>query len=548
MTTPGSILAGRYVLERVLGGGGMGCVWIARHTTLNRLVAVKLMTPEAHASGLLRARFEREAKACAQLRSPHVVQVFDYGVEDDVPYLVMELLEGDDLGALQRLRSTWPLAEVASLVAQAARGLSEAHELGIIHRDIKLSNLFVARLHGGAVLKILDFGIAKVFESNGPKMTGIDVQLGTPSYMSPEQVVGKPIDHRVDLWALAVAAFRLLTGKPCFPGESPLDVAQSIVAGQRRHVHDLVEGLPHAVEAFFARAFAADVAERFQSAAELSSALSRLSEENPGVSGRPHVEGSAGASGSPAPDREREPTAQSVHRFQPPAEASSTGRRLIPTQVPTQALSAVARPVVAAGLDSTTPVPQTPSPFAFTPWDGSSRAPHPTHEATPSVWQPGPSITPASGMSEPLTLRMGAPRKRSLAVALTALGVLGAVSLGLFVARAGMWRSHTQLSETGVSSRGEPGGAPRSGAVAVGGVEPGPAAGSAGPSASPGVTSGRAAVEQPAAPSAVASASSPSAPSALPVASAPPRGLRPHARATTPTLPGPRRDVLDTAQ
>jgi hypothetical protein len=307
---PGRVLAGRYRLEHLLGEGGMGQVWVARHTNLSRMVAVKLMTPEAHASPLMRARFEREARACGQLRSPHVVQVFDYGVEDDIPYLVMELLEGEDLSSLRETKKLWPLAEVAGLIAQASEGLTEAHELGIVHRDIKLSNLFIARVGGQSVLKILDFGIAKTFEHEGPQMTGTNVQMGSPNYMSPEQVMSKAVDGRSDLWALGVVAYRLLTGEPPFRGEASILVAQKIVLGQRLPATKVVDGLPRDIDAFFDRALALLPADRFQTAGELAAALSALSREHPGAIAREKVaarggvreeatahEGTAGAAG-----------------------------------------------------------------------------------------------------------------------------------------------------------------------------------------------------------------------------------------------------------
>src|SRR5687767_9783085 len=136
----GKLLAERYRLESLLAEGGMGQVWVARHLSLDVQVAVKIMLATALNNDALRARFAREAKACAQLKSPHVVQVFDYGVADEMPFLVMELLDGEDLTSILSKRKVLPIGEAAGLVMQAAKGLAVAHASGIVHRDVKPSN------------------------------------------------------------------------------------------------------------------------------------------------------------------------------------------------------------------------------------------------------------------------------------------------------------------------------------------------------------------------------------------------------------------------
>ncbi len=273
MLEPGIVLAGRYRLDRRLAVGAMGEVWIATHTRLDKLVAVKLMTAEAHASEVLRARFEREARVCAQIRSPHVVQVHDYGIDLEVPWLVMDLLEGEDLHAWRQRRPVFPLAEVASIVAQAAQGLAAAHAIGVIHRDIKPSNLFMTRGAGGTVLKILDFGVAKAFAESAHQVTRTDVVLGSPRYMSPEQIEGGDVDARSDLWSLAVLAFLLLTGKAPFQGDVGVPVAERILLGERLRVSQAARALPAALEGFFDRALSAAPDARYQSAEELAAAL-----------------------------------------------------------------------------------------------------------------------------------------------------------------------------------------------------------------------------------------------------------------------------------
>jgi serine/threonine-protein kinase len=282
MTLAGRVLAGRYRLERPLAEGGMGEVWVAHHETLDIPVAVKVMATAALAREGLRARFEREAKATAQLRTPHVVQVFDYGVDDETPFLVMELLDGEDFGALGRERAPFSLAETADLIGQAARGLQAAHQAGIIHRDIKPSNLFLARVaRGQSLVKVLDFGIAKTFVDGGPKFTKTNVVLGSPSYMSPEQVLARPVDARTDIWSLGVVTFLMLSGELPFKGATALDVGDKIVKGARPRFTDVAAGMPAALDAMFDRALATAPTGRHATVADFADELARIAKEHP---------------------------------------------------------------------------------------------------------------------------------------------------------------------------------------------------------------------------------------------------------------------------
>ena len=186
-------------LVRPLGAGGMGHVWVARHEALGIDVAVKLLAPEAAPSERMRRRFEREAALLAKVRSPHVVAVLDAGAHDSLgPFLVMELLDGHDLAKELEARGRLPLAEVVDLVTQAATGLAKAHERGLVHRDVKLENLVLAKDGARTVLKVVDFGVA-LDEDEGERLTGLGVAIGTRSTMSPEQAAGGPIDARSDL-------------------------------------------------------------------------------------------------------------------------------------------------------------------------------------------------------------------------------------------------------------------------------------------------------------------------------------------------------------
>jgi serine/threonine protein kinase len=264
------VLAGRYQLRRHLADGSMGSIWVAQHLTLGVPVAVKLMNVTT-ARADMHARFEREAKALALLRNPHVIQIIDYGTEDGAPFIVMELLDGADLLTVIDASPPWSAAEVAELVQQVAMGLGAAHEAGLIHRDVKPRNIYLAKSRGGVVAKLVDFGIAKSM-TNESEITGTGVVLGSPMYMSPEQIRAYPLDGGVDIWALAVVAFRLLTGAPPFTGDDGLEITSRILAGTRKRI---APPAPKALELerFFERAFAKDRDTRFATAEELANAL-----------------------------------------------------------------------------------------------------------------------------------------------------------------------------------------------------------------------------------------------------------------------------------
>ncbi|EYF05366.1 Hypothetical protein CAP_3283 [Chondromyces apiculatus DSM 436] len=256
----------------------MGTVWGARHVTLGSPVALKFMSKALVEDSLALTRFSREAEAAARIRSPHVVQVLDHGVERGTPYIIMEWLEGEDLGTRLRRERRLPMDQLALLAAQAARALGAAHEVGVIHRDLKPGNIFLSRSHGGEeVVKLLDFGVAKVMSPVAhatTEATATGMMVGTPDYMSPEQVrSSKEIDHRTDLWALGVILYLALTGHKPFKGGSLGEVILRICTAPLVPPSQLVPGLSPAVDLFFARACARDLTERFQSAAELSASF-----------------------------------------------------------------------------------------------------------------------------------------------------------------------------------------------------------------------------------------------------------------------------------
>ena len=263
-------------LERPLGSGGMGSVWVAEHTTLRTRVVVKLMRPELAGDPETLQRFSREAAAAANVKSPHVVSVLDHGVAPDgSPFITMELLEGEDLAA-RLARGPMPPDEAAVVVAQTCKALARAHERGIVHRDVKPQNIFLCSSFGETFVKVLDFGIAK---AGGDLQAGLDTTstgavMGTPFYMSPEQALGqKAIDFRTDLWAIGVVGFELLTGRKPFVGDTVGAVAVAICSKPLPMPSAVRPALGGAVDAWFARACAREPPARFASAKELSDAF-----------------------------------------------------------------------------------------------------------------------------------------------------------------------------------------------------------------------------------------------------------------------------------
>ncbi len=267
----GQLLAGKYRLLQLLGEGGMGCVWAAEDTQLGREVAVKVLSSGAR-EAVAQKRFMREARTAAQLHSPNVAQVFDFGVHLAHPFIVMERLHGEDLeqrGARGRLDS----GAVAALMRGAGAALTEAHDNDIIHRDIKPANLFFAQVAGQEVVKVLDFGIAARGRDSG-RLTAEGSIIGTPLYMSPEQSQGQPVDRRSDLWSLAVVAYEALTGEHPFVAGTDWESLAAIAKRPVKPPTTIVDGLPPTLDDFFQKALRRAPAERFQSADHLARAFS----------------------------------------------------------------------------------------------------------------------------------------------------------------------------------------------------------------------------------------------------------------------------------
>jgi eukaryotic-like serine/threonine-protein kinase len=275
MVESGTILGGKYRVESLLGKGGMGIVVHAHHLQLDQPVAIKLLRPDAHNNNNLMQRFLREAQAAVKLRSEHNTRVFDVGTLDDgTPYMVMEYLEGMDLGHLLRTHGPLMPAIAVNLVLQACAALTEAHTLGIVHRDIKPSNLFLTRgTDGVPLLKVIDFGIAKAqIAAENSDMTRSHAIMGTPSYMSPEQVrSSKHVDLRADIWALGVVLYELVSGRRPFQADNLPALSWLLATEPMMPLDDVV--LPKGLVPVIARCLEKDPVARFQSMAELAAAL-----------------------------------------------------------------------------------------------------------------------------------------------------------------------------------------------------------------------------------------------------------------------------------
>ena len=269
----------KYEIVRVIGRGGMGTVYEALNTTIGKRVAMKFVDAETARSKDSVARFQREAEAASAVESAHIVEIFDSGVGDDgIPYIVMELLRGEDLGHRIKRCGRLEIGEAMHVVAQILRGLHRAHEAGIVHRDLKPDNIFlVDRDDDQSFAKILDFGISKVQRQDGVPVHTLTRQgtvLGTPFYMSPEQAQALPdIDGRTDLWSVGAILYECLTGRPPYSGTSYEQVIVNICMHDADDVRTHNPGVSEAIAHVLRRLLARDRLERFATAREVLEAL-----------------------------------------------------------------------------------------------------------------------------------------------------------------------------------------------------------------------------------------------------------------------------------
>lgn len=278
--TAGTLIAGKYRVERELGRGGMGVVVAATHVDLDQHVAIKILQKSAALSPDALARFSREAKAAAKIRSEHVTRVMDVGkLEDGLTYIVMEYLEGSDLAEMLRQEGQLRISDAAEYILQACEGIAAAHAAGIVHRDIKPANLFVARQRGRAdKIKILDFGVSKISDGAAGEKQASTTQtgqvFGSPMYMSPEQLEAAiTVDGRTDIWALGVVLFELLAGKPPFQGKSSANIMSSVLRDPAPKLRSIRPDVPAALEEVVARCLEKDREFRYATVIDLAESI-----------------------------------------------------------------------------------------------------------------------------------------------------------------------------------------------------------------------------------------------------------------------------------
>ena len=272
----GSVLAGKYRIERILGQGGMGIVAAAMHLQLEELVAIKFLLPEALESTEIIARFNREARAAAKIKSEHVARVIDVGeLESGAPYIVMEYLEGADLQQRLEKGGPLPVTEAVDKLLQACEALAEAHALGIVHRDLKPANLFVSkRADSSDCVKLLDFGVSKsslMSPSDQKNLTQTASVIGSPYYMSPEQLTSsKDVDGRADIWSLGVILYELITGVVPFEADSIGQLVLSIMQTEPPSLLERCPTAPPGLAEVLGRCLAKDRLGRYDNVAELA--------------------------------------------------------------------------------------------------------------------------------------------------------------------------------------------------------------------------------------------------------------------------------------
>ncbi len=335
--TPGELLAGKYRVDHLLGEGGMGVVVGATNVGLAQRVAIKLLRPGALSNEEALGRFVREARAAASLRSEHVARVLDTGtLEDGRPYMVMEYLDGRDLGAVIEEDPPLSVHAAVDFVLQACEAIAEAHAAGIVHRDLKPKNLFLTTTaYGKPHIKVLDFGISKVEGPQELQLTRTTEVIGSPSYMSPEQLKSaRNVDARTDIWALGVILYELLSKRLPFYANNVTELVAVVLTEREPPLETLRPDLPQGVTSAVARCLAKRSDERFQNVIELVAALEGYALP-PNASASDRVRGVALASNRALPDVSTGPVTERAATgpgpFAPPppngaASAPGTGR------------------------------------------------------------------------------------------------------------------------------------------------------------------------------------------------------------------------------
>jgi serine/threonine-protein kinase len=322
----GSILAGKYEVERVLGSGGMGVVVAAKHVLMGERVAIKFLLSHAMKKKEVVQRFEQEGRAAARIKSEHVGRVFDVArLEDGSLYMVMELLDGADLSTVLKTKGAVPYDVAVEYVLQACEAIAEAHSIGIIHRDLKPANLFVTkRADGSPVVKVIDFGISKMAdpsEGENVELTKTDVMMGSPVYMAPEQMISaRDVDVRADVWSLGVILYYLIMGAQPFKGQSVTQLYASILEGPPS-MRATRPDIPEALDAAVQKCLLAVPKERWANVAEFALAIAAFGPAHARVSAE-RVARTLGVAPKP-PTSNPPPPSVTPGSVTPPAVAST---------------------------------------------------------------------------------------------------------------------------------------------------------------------------------------------------------------------------------
>jgi serine/threonine-protein kinase len=410
----GSLIAEKYRVTRMIGAGGMGTVWEGQHVEGGYRVAIKVLRADQLGDPENIKRFYGEARAVAKLRTKHVAKIYEVGgLPDGRPFIVMEFLDGGDLEAELGRRGRLPVEEACRHVMAACVAITEAHSHGIIHRDLKPANLFLAREGSETVLKVVDFGISKVASDDGVRLTQTQSAFGTPLYMAPESVrSAKLADERTDVWALGVILHELVTGHVPFLGESATAVAVAVTMDEPKPPSALVPDLPGFVDTVVATALQKNPAKRFQSAAEMSTAIATGLSGAVAMAATTRMEPLALAPlDKPRAAMVAESTSQALVAPVMPAPASPRPTRVVPIVVGVGALvgvlvgaalwrtqSAASSVAPTAGAEPQVPAtatqlqPQVAPELSAASPEPSGAAPVPTGSAAPVAPTPDPTV------------------------------------------------------------------------------------------------------------------------------------------------------------
>jgi len=406
----GLVVADKYRLLEPAGEGAMGSVWKAEHTTLGHTVAVKFLHGSVAKAAEPRARFEREARLAAKLgeASRHITRVSDHGVTDDgTPFLVMEFLHGEGLEVRLKRDRRLPIALVAKITAQLSRALHVAHGAGVIHRDLKPANVFLCDSpeDGGLLVKLLDFGVAKAtLDHDENQATRAGALIGTPNYMSPEQITGETLDARSDLWALAAIVYRMAVGRAPFGSGALSELAMRIVATEPPTPTQLAPDLPHEFDLWVKKGLAKKAPERFQNARDLADSLSMVA----GIS----ASGSTGSYSAEAAERLAMQLGDSVAGLQHTLGVATEAAAAPVVAEPKRSKSPIAFALlaivlgVAGGVGFYTLRARAPAaPAVMPPAPAPAPAPTPTPVAEPvASAKPVESVEPVAAEEPPATV------------------------------------------------------------------------------------------------------------------------------------------------